>query len=517
MVTTVNAEIFTFDGDEVWPVEKQRQFFEEHGRNAIIELVSENGLKHLTYESMVGDAEVTDIRIPVSADMFKDAFFRTDKEMTWIVCDEDGNYLTVLKAVPSYYLHMYGQGEPDLSFLNKYDAIVFYGLNEFAVELYRKALPLWTGKRVVLCGEWEIMGNVLPGLRGKEIILQSNWSPSDQGVLLDGVSDNVLHVGDRMPKNEDISRLTSERIVLLEEVMTYTFCFNNLRHFGEKYPDKKFFVIDGHFSIEGIFGIQDKVFNMARFAKSRGYEPVFYIINSTDNMYSDFEGDDIWGKFMNQPGGASMDMVKEAKNVYISPNANCLTIMRHIFRENTPADTELDWSQGLYNEKVEKYIANHGKIMTDSSNTLGVLVRGTDYQKTKFPGHPVHATVEQVIEKITEVEKEHPYKYIYLATEDAEILEEMKRAYGDRLIYTDQERFTIEPGKLLASLHGADTKEMGKGFRLGAEYLCTLRLLSQCESLIASGACGGVEEAIRENGGKYRFIYVFKLGINERK
>lgn len=516
MITTWNGEIFTFDDGPEWTSEKIEEFFKEHGGDAIIELVSDSGLRHITYEYLTGEAKPADIRIHLSADMFKEAFYRTENEMRWIVCDDDGNYLTILKAIPSYYLHSYGTGEVDVSFLNKYDALVFYGLNEYAVEIYRRALPKWTGRRVVLCGEWPVVGDVLPGLADKEIILQSNWNENNNGMLLAGVSDNVLHIGDRLPRNEDPARLTRDRIIMLEELMTYTFCFSNVQHFGNENPDKKYFVIDGNFTIEGIFGIQDKAFAMAKYVKSKGYIPLFYIVNSTENIYSDFLGDDIWGKFMNQADGHSIDEMRNAKNVCIGPNSNCLSIMRYMINEATDPNVTIDWPDGLYNKDVENYIAEHGKIMTEPKETLGVLIRGTDYQKTKMPGHAIHATTAQMIEKIHEVEKTHPYKYIYLATEDEEVLAEMKREFGERLIYTDQERFTIEEGELLVNHHNKQAKERGKGFRLGAEYLCTLRLLSQCESLVASGGCGGVGEAIKENKGKYRMTYVFDLGKNAR-
>ena len=36
---------------------------------------------------------------------------------------------------------------------------------------------------------------------------------------------------------------------------------------------------------------------LSRYAKKKGYIPVFAIVSSDDNMYSDGEGDDIWNKF----------------------------------------------------------------------------------------------------------------------------------------------------------------------------------------------------------------------------
>ncbi len=517
MITTIDAEIYTYEGKEVWSIEKQKEFFDEHGEDSIIELVSDNGLIHMTYDSMKGLSKTKDIRIPLCADVFKMASERTSDESMWIVCDDEGNYLTVLKAVDSYYYHVYGEGEINLDFLNKYDALVFYGLNEYAVELYCKAIPYWKGHRVVLCGEWEVMGEVLPGIKNKEVMLMSDWGKNGKYGYLEGVSDNVLHIRMGLPRNENISRLTERREALIEEVMEYTFCFCNRVSFGDANPDKKYFLIDGHFHIEGIFGIQDKVFNMARFAKAKGFVPLFYIVNSGDNMYSDKIGEDIWGKFMNQPDGVELAELKDAKNIYISPNANCLNILRFMMQEDTPENVKLTWPNGLYNKNVETYIKKYSNLLKEPENTLGVLIRGTDYKKTKMPGHAIHADVPMMAEKIAEIEKNHPYKYIYLATEDAEILEEMKALYSNRLIFSNQERFTVKSGELLISLHGEKTKKEGEGFRLGAEYLNTIRLLSRCESVIASGACGGIYEAIKENGGKYRMTYIFDLGINSRK
>ncbi|MCR4901621.1 MAG: hypothetical protein K6A23_02065 [Butyrivibrio sp.] len=401
----------------------------------------------------------------------------------------------------------------DLTLLNRYNTVVLYGLNEYFIELYKYVLPKWTGGKIILCGDWAVLGYVLPSISGKEIFIQKDYFP---GSPLEINEPLVLHVMDFLPKNEDYKRFDEDNIIMIDELMTYTFCFSDLQHFGNEYPDKKFLIIDGSFRIEGIFGIQSKVFTMVKYAITKGYIPVVIILSSDNNMYSDGFGDDIWSKFMNQPCGYTIKDIKNAKNVYISPNANCLTIMRHIMEMETDKEIVLDTDKKLFCQNVEDYINANSQIVPEPSQTLGVLIRGTDYTKTHMPGHPIHASVSEIVTKISEIEAEHPYKYIYLATEDSEILEEMKSIYGNRLLYTDQERFSIDPGQLLINIHDARPKEKGKGFRLGAEYLLTLRLLSKCESLVASGNCGGTDEAIRENNGNYRITYVFNKGINSR-
>ena len=515
MIKTIDSDIYTVYDEEVWNIDQIKEFYKDHDTNTIIEFINNGIYKHVTYDALSKDnPSFSDIRIPLSIDMFYQCSCKTPDQSTWIVCDENGQYLTVLHDFFSYYTHRYDcNGDLDLTLINRYDTIILYGLNEYSVELYMKILPHWSGSRIILCGEWILMGSILPSINGKDIMIQKYYIP---GTQLDLYGDDILHVMDQLPKNEDSDRYFKKHIIMYDELMIYTFCFAHKEHFGDQYPDKKFFIIDGSFRIEGIFGIQDKIFTMVRYAVSKGYIPVVIILSSDKNMYADGLNDDIWSKFMNQPCGYSRKDISNAQNVYLSPNANCLTVMRHILKADTRNDIELVTDKKLFNNAVESYISAHLNILPEPDKTLGVLIRGTDYTKTKLPGHSIHADVPEIIDKIREIESEHPYKWIYLATEDADILADMKKQYGERLLYTDQERFSIESGELLIDHHEKEGKEKGKGFRLGVEYLLTLRLLSMCESLIASGNCGGSYEAIKENAGKYRFTYIFEKGTNPR-
>lgn len=50
-------------------------------------------------------------------------------------------------------------------------------------------------------------------------------------------------------------------------------------------------------------------------------------------------------------------------------------------------------------------------------------------------------------------------------------------------------------------------------FRLYIAFVGICRL-SKCYSLIASGYCGGVDEALKENQGQYKNVFIFDLGVN---
>lgn len=302
-------------------------------------------------------------------------------------------------------------------------------------------------------------------------------------------------------------------ILYYDEVMILTFFFSYVVHPGNRNPDHRFLLIDGQFYITGMFAIWERVCAAARYGAARGYRPAFMIVSADSSMYSDYPGDDIWNKFFLQPGDYSIQEVLESSYVALSPNTFLVkNVLRRILGEAC-AGQELVWPRGMFNEQVKDYIrSRQERFLPCPQRTLGVLVRGTDYIHNPFPNHPRQADPEQVIRRITEVEKEWEFDRIFLSTEDADVCLRMKEAYGDRISFTDQERYRVRPGQVLVQLH--QEKKPGEGFRLGVEYLCTLNLLSQCRSLIASGGCCGLTEVLRENEGRYEHVFVFELGCS---
>ena len=104
-------------------------------------------------------------------------------------------------------------------------------------------------------------------------------------------------------------------------------------------------------------------------------------------------------------------------------------------------------------------------------------------------------------------------EYIYIATEDLSYVEYFRNRFGDKVYFTDQQRYSTRPGQLLYDYHRSEPDRQ-TGFNLGAEYAASIALLAQCNSFLASGWCTGVSEAIRENQGNYRNKYIFDLGFN---
>lgn len=506
----------TKDAGDV-PRQNAYDFLRKQEGYTIIEVQNADGIYHITKEMLEYGLPYCNMVLPISDHVFEDAARLGPAYGRFLVRDNSGNMIAVLQHQYTYYDHPYRyEGGLDMEFLNQYDCVILYGVNEYSIELYKRAMPLWTGKDIVLVGSlWKAFLPYLADVPTKTVQV---FDEMQDEVLLAIMQrcQKPIHIREFLPKNEGNSRV-GDGLFCYDEIMTLTFMFSYQITAGDKNPDKNFFLINGYFRIEGIFGIWQKVFALAGYAKKKGYVPAFEIVSSDDNMYSDGEGDDVWNKFFLQPEGYTIEEIHQSRHLTLSPNANILNVLRGIVERYAGEETQLNWPDGIFNRAIKEYcMRQKEKVLSDPAHTLGVLIRGTDYVKGNMPGHAIHANVEQMMEKIEEARKEWgvDYRYIYLATEDADICRQMKDRYGDMLVCTDQERFTTVENQLLVQLH--TEKKKGEGFRLGAEYLATLNLLSMCESFIASGGCNGVTEAIRENEGSYKHVYVFDLGANAR-
>ncbi len=454
-------------------------------------------------------------RIPVSLDMFRDAENIIAETGYAIATNDKGQDAIVLGWFAGTYVHDYVYtGEIDTQFIDNYDCLFLHGCNEYSVELCRTALDKWKGTVLVLIGEdWQYVIDDLPEIPGVTCMWQDKLLKDFFEEVTNGRK--YLHITIGLPSAESMKRY-EDNIMTYDEVMTYTYLFANRKECGELNPDKKFWVFDANYGNLGIFNVFNKAVNCARYAVKKGFIPVPRLVNKRGllGIYQDYEGDDIWDKFYKQPEGYSLEEVLKSKNVYFSPFFYNATIMQNLMDEYCK-DVSLSWPDGIYNDRLMKYIEDKEKsFLPYPDKTLGVLARGTDYVNTHLSNHSIHASKEMICDKIDEALKEWNLEYIYLATEDEAYCKYFKERYGNKIFFTDQERYTVAPGELLGDMHRKN-KAKREGFLLGAEYILSIYLLSKCSSMIASGGCAGVGEAKRMNAGEYANVYVFDIGKNE--
>ena len=460
----------------------------------------------------VGDSKSA--RLPWNLQMFRNAEGIIAEHGFAIAIDDAGTDIAVLCWEPTSYIHDYTYtGEIDTEFLDNYDCLFLHGCNEFSVELCLTALDKWKGHTLVMVGEdWQYAVDDLPDIEGKNCLWQDKLF---ENVYEDLTKDCAyLHITTGLPSEETMDRY-DRHIMFYDEIMAFTYFFANKQTLGPLNPDKKFWVFDSHYGNLGIFNVFNKSLNCMKYAAKKGFIPVPRITDSRGllGIYQDNKEDDFWSKFYEYPENYTLEEVLNSSNVYFAPFFYNGTIMQNLM-DDYGKDISFSWPRGQYNERLKKYIADRQyEFLPYPDKTLGVLARGTDYVNTHLSNHSIHASKEMICEKIDSTLKEWNLEYIYLATEDASYCNFFKEKYGDKIYFTDQERFTVPDGKLLGDMH-RENKNKREGFLLGAEYILSITLLSQCNSLIASGGCAGVAEAIKMNGGKYINKFIFDLGKN---
>lgn len=137
---------------------------------------------------------------------------------------------------------------------------------------------------------------------------------------------------------------------------------------------------------------------------------------------------------------------------------------------------------------------------------LGVLARGTDYTTLRPYFNPIQPNLEQLVSKINEYMKRYNCTKIYVATEDEGNLEYLREIYGEKILYTDQQRVR----KVNSYLN--DNKEFTDrdSFERGIEYLSSIYLLSKCNGLIAGRTAGTVGARLLADN--FEFYHIFSFG-----
>ena len=108
--------------------------------------------------------------------------------------------------------------------------------------------------------------------------------------------------------------------------------------------------------------------------------------------------------------------------------------------------------------------------------------------------------------------KEHECSYIFLATEDKEILANFIEAFGEKLLYLPQRRYSqsdLHDKMYLAEAKDIDTSR--NRIEDARTYLAAIYLLSKCNCFIGGRTGGTKGVLLMEHQFEYKLIY--NLGI----
>jgi len=290
-----------------------------------------------------------------------------------------------------------------------------------------------------------------------------------------------------------------DNMIFTDKTYTNLKSYERVESWGDENPDKTFLLIRLGGSV-GLGGCVTAVENGVCYALSRGYIPVVDMM-SYHNQY--LKEDEVgvvnaWEKFFEQPAGFSLSDVSRSKNVRIT--------------SIIPFDTRND--KGFFFLKENPILAKKTQeyikvIDKQNKRILAVLVRGTDYVQRHPYGHAIQPNIETVIQKVKEKMIEWgTFDKIYLCTEVEEVIVYFQREFGEMVCFYPQRRIQENYTEYLSEYKF--DRENDEYYR-GEDYWCALKVLAQCDALIA-GKCGGTAVALKLNENKYEYTYIFELG-----
>lgn len=446
-----------------------------------------------------------------SLNMFQEAqaYFESSNRKSLLVTDQDHLNIFILYTQPSFvnsYKHEYYTIDINLCLWEIVDQAKYINIDEFnqySFEAYRLCI-LYNPLLNFVCKDklWSIV---------KDILDLNNISFEDSkktdSICLCDIKKARL-INDEMGLSERVEK----RIFSYDEFLHLLLFFANKTKFGCLNPDKNFYVIQDSFIIQGICSMKNIVLEIANMVASRGYIPIVDLSLSDLSIYSDYHGDEIWTKFFEQVSKYNLTDVYNSLHVTIKPNGSTdFTI--YYLSQITKNDKSI--KVNYCKSVIMDLQKNENKYCDIINESLGVLIRGTDYKAWNDKDHAKQATAEEVIKKIYDAMNDWRYYHnIYLATEDKTVYETLKNEFGNRLFVNEQQRFNLQKNKKV--LYFAYDRKQKNGYKNGFDYIQTLWMLSKCESFIASGYCGGTYEALELNNGKYKNIYIFDKKLHTR-
>jgi hypothetical protein len=166
-----------------------------------------------------------------------------------------------------------------------------------------------------------------------------------------------------------------------------------------------------------------------------------------------------------------------------------------------------------FNEEIEKSFNGRLSDLFGNDNVVGVLCRGTDYILFKPQNHPVQPEPEMVVQKVADVMKTYACNKVFLATEDADILDLFQKYFKTSLLYIDQVRLSKSEminNKWLAFEKNKLYPNRDK-LNEAIDYLFAMYALSKCKCFV-SGRTGGAKGVLMMTKG-FQYQYIYDLGL----
>lgn len=291
---------------------------------------------------------------------------------------------------------------------------------------------------------------------------------------------------------------------------------------GSKNADKIFYVIGWNDERGGLFWLVNKVCMHIAYALDNGYIPVVDLKNyiTQYTLKNVKERKNVWEMFFKQPAGYGLEDVSGSKNVIInrmSPAPSKKYLMGQAEFYDQPE--RIAYFRNIFkqyihpNDKTLEYLkAKEQQLLDGKGRVLGILCRGTDYVVARPKNHPVQPDVKQIIKDARLVMKEKCCDYVFVATEDKDMLSALKAEFGDKLLYLDQRRYSGKDMRSDQLLAQVKEKDCGRDpVKDALDYFAAIYMLTHCCCFIG-GRTGGTKGVLLMEE-EFEYIKIYNLGL----
>ncbi len=288
---------------------------------------------------------------------------------------------------------------------------------------------------------------------------------------------------------------------------------------GTDNPDKTFYVIGFEDVSGGLFWLVNKVVMHIAYAIDHHYIPVVDFKNHLTQYTNpnDLHKSNLWEDFFEQPAGYTLEDIRHSQNIIISsqqPSPQPEYLMGQEEFYNSPE--RIKFFHGIFHQYIRINPTAKAHLETireqyfpQGARILGVLCRGTDYTAIRPKGHPVQPSTAEVVNDVKKAMKSYHCDYVFLATEDQDIVERFLQAFGRQLICLPQQR--ISGSHMNGDCYLAQEKEKQLSERNRHEdamsYLAAIYLLTRCNCFIGGRTGGTKGVLLMADGFEYNKIY----------
>lgn len=278
--------------------------------------------------------------------------------------------------------------------------------------------------------------------------------------------------------------------------------FTKYKSFGEKNPDKVFYVIYRTPYEAGFFSNFSHVVGHLKLIEHTNFIPVvdfknFKTFYNTEKPVNGTENS--WEYYFEQPSKYSLDEVYQSKNVLFCGG-------QYPHGASFTADEAFKYYNEAFNVKKDilDIVKEYDKYF-EGNKVLGIHFRGKDMNI--FPDHPFGLSEEQMFKYTDEIIEKFGINKILIATDEKRYLDLYVKKYGDKVFFADNFRtekineFNINPRE-------------NHRYLLGREVLIDMLLLLKCNGLLhGSSNIPGIAKSLNPN---YEFSYYVFNGKNAK-